>query len=130
MDLVVSRKETRYLPIGNVMVLMSSVYDVYPILSDDGLTIEDVEFLDGEREELLDRAMWAAVKQYGLDPLNSNDGNQYEEVLLGEVSDVALMAQIYNNVSQEGTGVTVTFEAYVANGREYLTPHVMLTNAV
>lgn len=130
MDLKVSRKETRYLPSGNVLVLMSSVYDLYPVFAEDGLTILDVEVIDDERTELLDRAMWAAVKQYGLDPLNLTDGNQYEEVILGDTSVVALMAQIYANVVEEGIGVTVTFESYIANGREYLTPHVMLTNAV
>lgn len=130
MDLSVSRKETRYLPSGNVQVLMSSVYDLYPVVAEDGLTILDVEILDDDRMELLDRAMWAAIKQYGVDPLNLTDGNQYEEVIHGETSIVALMSQIYNNVIKEGTGVTVTFETYIADGREYLTPHVMLTNAV
>ena len=130
MDLDISRKETRYLPGGNEQVLMSSVYDLYPVLSEDGLTIMDVEMLDDDRTELLDRAMWAAVKQYGLDPVNPTDGNQYEEVILGDTSVVALMSQIYANVTAEGTGVTVSFETYVSNGREYLTPRVILTNAV
>ena len=111
MDLKVSRKETRYLPSGNVLVLMSSVYDLYPVFAEDGLTILDVEVIDDERTGL-------------------TDGNQYEEVILGDTSVVALMAQIYANVVEEGIGVTVTFESYIANGREYLTPHVMLTNAV
>lgn len=130
MDFNVSRKETRYLPSGNVQVLMSSAYDLFPVLSDDGITILDVEILNDDRTELLDRAMWAAIKQYGLDPLNPTDGNQYEGVIHGETSVVALVSQIYNNVIEEGTGVTVTYETYIANGREYLTPRVMLTNAV
>ena len=130
MDINVSRKETRYLKQGAVQVLMSNVFDLYPEFDSTGLVIEDVDIITDTRTELLDRAMWAALKQYGLDPKNITDGNQYEECLLGEITYIALTAQIYANVMAVGTGVTVTFTTSISNGREYLVPTVMLTNAV
>jgi hypothetical protein len=127
-DVKVSRKETRYQPTGAVDVLMSDVTDFFPVF--DGDKITDIEILDNYREELLDRAMWAAFKQLGLDPLDTGDGNQWEECILGEVSVVALMAQITANVAEEGVGVQVSFETSTVEGKDYLVVNIFLSNTV
>ena len=128
MDVNVSRKETRYQPSGAVQVLMSDVTDLYPVFVDDAIT--DIEMLDGDREEALDRGMWAVFKQRGLDPLDLSDGNQIEEAILGEVSPITLMTQMAASVAEVGPGVKSEFGTSVVDGKEYLTVAVSLTNSV
>jgi hypothetical protein len=130
MDAKTSRKETRYQPSGTVEVLMDNITDFYPVFStDDPNCIENIEMLDGDRVELLDRAMWAVLKQRGNDPLDSTDGNQTEECLMGEISAVALISQITASVLEEGPGVQATFSTSVSDGKEYLTVTVVLVPA-
>ena len=126
MDVKVSRKETRYQPQGLVEVLMSDVTDLFPVL--DGDVITDIEMLDGDREELLDRAMWAVFKQYGNDPLDLTDGSQYEECILGEISPLVLMTEISASVLEEGAGVQEEYSSSTVDGKDYLTVTVRLTN--
>jgi hypothetical protein len=131
MDIKVSRKETRYQPQGLVEVLMSSITDFYPVFDPlDEDVIADVGMLDDERTELLDRGMWAVMKQRGNDPLDAMDGNQIEECILGEVSPVVLMSQIIASVLDAGPGVKADFTSTQSNGKEYLTVSIMLTNTV
>ena len=127
-----SRKETRFIPgSGGIDVLMSGVFDLYPLRDDvDPNCITGIEILDEARSELLDRAMWAVVKQKGNDPLNTADGNDYEGVLLGESSVVVLISQIQASVLVEGPGVQASYSTTVANGKEYLAVSVSLTNSV
>lgn len=126
MDVKVSRKETRYQPSGAVDVLMSDITDFFPVLDGDDIT--DIEMLDDDRDELLDRGMWAAFKQLNLDPLFLDDGNQWEECILGEISVVVLMAQIKASVAEEGSGVQVLFGTEIVGNKEYLTVEVYLSN--
>jgi hypothetical protein len=146
MDLKVSRKETRYQPNGPVEVLVSNIFDVYPVFGNDErfnyhdqLTsqdredlenlIVDVEILDDDREELLDRAMFAAVKQRGQDPLDSDDGIQWAEAVMGEVSAPVIMTQIQQAVDAEGPGVRTSFNTVKQGGKSYMTCKIELTNA-
>jgi hypothetical protein len=131
MDFRTSRKETRLQPDGVVDVLVSNVTDLYPIFEDEAESIiSDVEILDDARLELLDRAMFAVVKQRGNDPLNLEDGNQIEECLMGEISPVALIGQISSSVAQEGPGVRISFDTGVVDGKEYLTVALTLVPAI
>ena len=131
MDILVSRKITRYQPSGAVDVLVSNISDIYPVFSkDDENLITDIEMLDDDREELLDQGMWAVLKQRGLDPLSPLDGNQYEECILGDITPVELTMQIMMSVLKVGPGVKVSFSSYVSGGREKLLAEVSLTNAV
>jgi len=132
MDVKVSRKEYRLQPgsPGGVEVLMSDIFDLYPVFSaSDPDLIEDIEILDDPRVELLDRAMFAVIKQRGGDPLSLQDGSQWEEALLGEISVTTLLTQVHAAVLQEGPGVQSNFSTSVANGREYLSVNVSLTNS-
>jgi hypothetical protein len=114
-----------------VDVLVSNVTDLYPIFEDEAESIiSDVEILDDARLELLDRAMFAVVKQRGNDPLNLEDGNQIEECLMGEISPVALIGQISSSVAQEGPGVRISFDTGVVDGKEYLTVALTLVPAI
>jgi hypothetical protein len=129
MDAKMSRKESRLQPSGTVYVLMDNISDLYPVMDATGLVIEDIEMLDDDREELLDRSMFDAMKQRGGDPLNLSDGVQIEETIMGEVSALALMAQITAAVSAEGPGVKVSYDTYNLNGKTYLKVNFNLAQA-
>jgi hypothetical protein len=132
MDMKVSRKEQRMQPSGMVEVLVSDVFDLYPVMSDtDPTLITDIEMLDDARTELLDRAMFSTVKQRGGDPLDPLSGIQWAEGVLGEVQVPILMNQIQAEVQQEGPGVKAEFETVVSpTGKQYFQVAVKLTNAV
>ena len=128
MDIKVSNKVTRYQPDGLVEELKNSIFDVYPSLLPDGLGIADVEVLDGEAEEALDRAMFACVRQKGLDPVNVDEGIEWEETITGEVPFTATMSSIQEAVLTEGQGIQVSFStATDSRGRAYLTFTLGLT---
>jgi hypothetical protein len=131
MDLKVSRKEKRMQPQGMVEVLVSNVFDLYPIYSpvDENLVM-DVEMLDDDEIELLDRALFATVKQRGSDPVDAADGIQWAEAILGEVPVPAIMLQVQAAVQAEGPGVRVVFDTLNANGKQYFQYSVKLDNAV
>lgn len=126
MDIKVSRKTTRDQPSGSLMVVMNDISDLYPIFDEEG-RITDIEMLDNPRDELLDRSMWAAMKQRGGDPLNLLDGNQIEECILGEISPVVLIGQITSSIAAEGPGVQSSFGTSFVNGKEFLTIAILLT---
>jgi hypothetical protein len=122
MDLKVSRREQRAQPDGPVDVLIDNTCELYPLFDDDDPDlIVDVEFLDDPRQELLDRAMFALVKQRGLDPLAPLDGVQWAEHIVGEVSAPVILHQIAAAVSREGAGVRVTPSAMQRGGVSYTT---------
>jgi hypothetical protein len=138
------------LPEGPVEVLVDNVFDLYPVFGDDprykdvdlfpgqaGVTDEeraglivDVEILDDDRAELLDRSMWAVVKQRGGDPVEPNDGNQWAEAVIGEVIAPVIIQQVHASVSEEGPGVRAVPGTVVNNGKENLIFKVELTNAL
>jgi hypothetical protein len=131
MDFKVSRKEPRQQPPSFFEVLASDIFDLYPVFSpDDPNLLIDAEVLDDDREELLDRAMFAVAKQQGQDPLNPEDGIPYGEALAGEVSVPALIPRIAAAVRSEGPGVRVTFDTLSNGSRDYLAINVSLTDAV
>jgi len=129
MDFKVSKKETRYQPDGPVEVLTDNVCDLYPIFANDPLfadqvlyneaerqnVIMDIEILDDDQAELLDRAMFAVVKQRGNDPTEPGDGVQWAEAVLGEVPPAVVLQQVQSAVAEEGAGVRVT-PSTVKNG--------------
>jgi hypothetical protein len=146
MDVKVSRKEPRLQPDGPVEVLVSNIFDLYPVFASDSrflyqdrLTeqdrkdldnlIVDVEMLDDDRTELLDRAMFAAVKQRGQDPIDADDGIQWAEAVMGEVPAPVIMTQIQTAVNAEGPGVRTTFSTIKRGEKEYMTFKIELTNA-
>jgi len=130
MDVMTSRKEQRYQPEGIVQVVMDDITDFYPIFADEAqLVITDLEMIDDPQTELLDRGMWAVLKQLGGDPLDPLDGNQIEECVMGEISAITLIAQITASVAEEGPGVQSSFSTYISDGKEYLTIGIKLTRA-
>lgn len=120
MDFKVSRKEKRWQPDGSgVEVLVDNVFDLYPVYGNsiDRNMITDVEMLDDDEEELLDRAMFAVVKQKGADPVDVEDGNRWAQAIIGEVSGVTVMDDVYKSVAVEGPGVRVATETISNNGK-------------
>ena len=150
MDFKVSRKERRWQPDGPVDVLVDNICDLYPIFADDpkyaGAEIEmghdtiagqdreniimDVETLDDDRAELLDRAMFALMKQRGGDPVEPEDGVQWAEAVLGEVPPPAILQQAHSSVSEEGPGVRAVAGVVKTGSRECLVFKVELTSAI
>jgi hypothetical protein len=147
MDVKVSRKEARMQPEGLVEVLVDNVFDLYPVFGNDerftyreqlmqqdfaelDKLIVDVEMLDGDRTELLDRAMFALVKQRGGDPVEPDDGVQWAEAVIGEVIAPVIIQQVHTSVSEEGPGVRAVPGTIVSGGKENLIFKVELTNAV
>lgn len=112
MDIKVSRKENRYLPNGEVAEeLQSGIFDLYPVFADAGeLAISDIEVIDDPNAELIDRAVWAAIKQRGADPTDPTDGNQWAETIIGELLVPVLVEQVKQAVLQEGPGVTAQWD--------------------
>jgi hypothetical protein len=150
MDFKVSRKETRMQPDGPVEVLVDNIFDLYPVCADDprynGMDIYtgqdrvseqerknivmDVETVDGDRAELLDRAMWALVKQRGGDPVEPDDGIQWAEAVIGEVIAPVIVQQVHTSVSEEGPGVRAVPSTVKNGSRESLVFKIELTSAV
>jgi hypothetical protein len=150
MDFKVSRKETRLFPNGPAQVLVSNVFDIYPVFGNDKRyqggsdlaeyletlqseerenLIVDVEILDDPREELLDRALFALVKQRGQNPVDPQDGVQWAEAVIGEVIAPVIIRQVHTSVSEEGPGVRAVPGTVVNRGKENLIFKIELTNA-
>ena len=150
MDFKISRKERRIFSTGPVEILMDNVFDLYPVLGNDPKydgqdiyigqdtvsgqdrenVIMDVETLDDDRAELLDRSMWAVVKQRGGDPVELEDGIQWAEAILEEVPAPVVVQQIHRSVAEEGPGVRVVPSVTKCGMRETLNFTVELTSAI
>jgi hypothetical protein len=129
-DVKVSNKERRLQPDGPVEVLIDGVFDLHPVFGDpeDENLITDIEILDDAREELLDRAAFAVVKQRGLDPIEPLDGVQWEEYLLDETPAPVILQQVAAAVAREGPGVQIEPEVVQNGAQSYTIFHVKLTN--
>jgi len=109
MDFKVSQKEERMQPgVGLVDVYVPDVFDLY-ITEEDG-TIINAKILEGV-EELQQAALFASVKQKGSDPLNSEDGVQWAELMLGEISTGAIIVQVKSAVRDVSVNCDVAFTA-------------------
>jgi hypothetical protein len=129
MDLKVSRRERRFQPDGPAEILMDNTCELYPVFAeDDEDLIVDVEFLDDDRAELLDRAMFAVVKQRGLDPIEPQDGVQWAEYAMGDVAAPVILQQVATAVGREGPGVRATPDTVYAGGVAYTTFNIKLTS--
>jgi len=115
MDVKVSQKIPRYQPDGVTEVLVSDVFDLYPVFStSDPRAINNLEMLNDDEAERLDRGLFACIKQRGLDPIDMDDGVQWEEALAEEISVSTLIQQIQNAVQETGSGVDVEFYTIVS----------------
>ena len=128
MDFLISKKETRYQPEGAVDIIVDNICDLYAVFADSPQfagedvyvnnklaslaerknLIMDVEILDDERKELLDRATFAMMKQRGQCPIEAQDGIQWAEALLGEMPTPIIINQVRAAVREEGADVQVT----------------------
>ncbi len=110
MDIRVSRKEKMYQKDGAVEVLKDGIFELYPVFGNalDENIITDIEILNNDEEELLDRALFALVKQRGLDPLAPDEGIPWSEAIIGEIPSPIIITLIQQAVQSEGPGVRVT----------------------
>lgn len=124
MDVKVYQKEEVKQPEGTIEVFKPSIIDMIPIetVSREGTTIVNFEVLeDGSKELLEQQCALATIFQRGLDPLDLEDGIQWSETLLGEVTPIQLIDQIQSAVASVTTSVIVEFDTVKdINGNELL----------
>jgi hypothetical protein len=121
MDFKINNREKRLREGGIGEVMLDGSCDLYPIFDkDDEDLIVDVEAIDDDFAERLDRAAFAMAKQRGLDPIDPDDGIQWAEHSIGEVSAPVILAQISSAVSAEGPGVSVSAETIRVGGEEFV----------
>lgn len=124
MDVKVYQKEEVKQPEGTIEVFKPSIIDMIPTeaVTDEGTTIVNFEVLeDGSRELLEQQCALATIFQRGLDPLDLEDGIQWSETLLGEVTPIQLIDQIQSAVASVTTSVIVEFDTVKdINGNELL----------
>lgn len=124
MDVKVYQKEEVKQPEGTIEVFKPSIIDMIPIetVSREGTTIVNFEVLeDGSKELLEQQCALATIFQRGLDPLDLEDGIQWSETLLGEVTPIQLIDQIQSAVAAVTTSVIVEFDTVKdINGNELL----------
>lgn len=124
MDVKVYQKEEVKQPEGTIEVFKPSIIDMIPIetITREGTTIVNFEALeDGDKELLEQQCALATIFQRGLDPLELEDGIQWSETLLGEVTPIQLIDQIQSAVASVTTSVIVEFDTVKdINGNELL----------
>lgn len=124
MDVKVYQKEEVKQPEGIIEVFKPSIIDMIPIetVTREGTTIVNFEVLeDGDKELLEQQCALATIFQRGLDPLELEDGIQWSETLLGEVTPIQLIDQIQSAVAAVTTSVIVEFDTVKdINGNELL----------
>lgn len=124
MDVKVYQKEEVKQPEGTIEVFKPSIIDMIPVekVTDEGTTIVNFEVLeDGSKELLEQQCALATIFQRGLDPLDLEDGIQWSETLLGEVTPIQLIDQIQSAVASVTTSVIVEFDTVKdINGNELL----------
>lgn len=124
MDVKVYQKEEVKQPEGTIEVFKPSIIDMIPIETEtgEGITIVNFEVLeDGSKELLEQQCALATIFQRGLDPLDLEDGIQWSETLLGEVTPIQLIDQIQSAVAAVTTSVIVEFDTVKdINGNELL----------
>ena len=118
MDFKVSKKETRSQPDGMFDILVTDVFDLYPIL--EGNVILDAEIIEDD-EELIQNAMIATIRQRGVDPIEPYRGVRWAQVLLGELMSDALLVDIQAEAKMVSVYVSVIFDTYISpNGESFL----------
>lgn len=124
MDVKVYQKEEVKQPEGTIEVFKPSIIDMIPVekVTEEGTTIVNFEVLeDGSKELLEQQCALATIFQRGLDPLDLEDGIQWSETLLGEVTPIQLIDQIQSAVASVTTSVIVEFDTVKdINGNELL----------
>lgn len=121
MDVKFSQKERRLQKGELVDIFVNDVFDMYPIMAEDGVTILNVETYEGQLETQ-QAATFAALKQKGSDPLSPNTGVRWEEVILGELPPDVLITDIREAVASSATTASVVFGTIIDNeGNSYLT---------
>lgn len=121
MDCKISKKERRVQKGETIDVYVDGIFDKYPILAEDGVTVLDVETVDN-MVEIQQAALFASLKQKGRDPLSPDVGVRWEETLVDEVPPEVLMTDIREAVSGVSTAAQVIFGTVTdREGNSYLT---------
>ena len=125
MDVKVYKKEEVQLPQGQDYVFVPDVIDLIPIIDSSSGTdiVTGAVELDDETKDLLEQeCSLAIIWQRGLDPLDSESGIHWSEVLLGEINAVQIMEEITKAVAEVTNKITVVFDTVTdTNGNSFLT---------
>jgi hypothetical protein len=121
MDIKVYRKETVSQPDGDLDVLVPDVIDIYPDFSGGDDVLANCEGIEDE-EEVLQEVVLSTIFQRGLDPVVQEDGIQWSEALVGEVSVPELVTQLEEAVEAVSDTASIEFSTVTAgDGKDYLT---------
>lgn len=119
MDIKVYHKETVPQPQGDVDVLLPDVIDIFPVFNSDEESLSNCSTIE-DKEEALQAVAMATIFQRGLDPVDRNDGVQWGESLLGEVSVPQLITQLQEAVEKVSSTSSIEFSTINVEGKDYL----------
>lgn len=119
------KKEEVLQPKGSEWVFVPNTIDAEPAITvkDGKEIITGLAELEDDTKDLTEQeCALATIFQRGLDPLDKEDGIQWSEALLGEVTAIQLIEEITEAVSRVTTSVEVVFDTVEdANGNSFLT---------
>ena len=107
---------------GNLVINSDNVRyengNLYVTLTEE--QIMNCELVEG-RDELEQQCALATIFQKGLDPLDLNDGIQWSEAILEEISSLQLIQDIIDAVAKVSTAIKVVFDVVEDdNGNSFL----------
>lgn len=121
MDIKVYHKETVSQPSGSIDVLEPDIIDIYPQFDTSGNSLEGCDTVEGD-EETLQEVVVATIWQRGLDPIDSEDGVQWAEAILGEVTVPQIITELQDAVSEVSETSSIEFSTVTGtDGKEHLT---------
>lgn len=124
MDAKVYKKETVYYDKEREVPVLD-VIDFMPVFTEDGDSekLTNIQILEDADKGLVEQqCALATIWQRGLDPLDSNSGVQWAEVMLGEINAIQIMEQIVSAVENVASNMQVVFDTLTnEDGEEYLT---------
>lgn len=108
MDFKVYEKEEVLQPEGSQSYYKPNIIDLIPVTDEEG-NITSCETVESYSDIIEQAAALATIWQRGLDPVDTDVGVRWSEIILGEITITQLMEDIKEAVENVTSNVTVTF---------------------
>lgn len=108
MDFKVYEKEEVLQPEGSQSYYKPNIIDLIPVTDEEG-NITSCETVENYSDIIEQATALATIWQRGLDPVDTDVGVRWSEVILGEITITQLMEDIKEAVENVTSNVTVTF---------------------
>lgn len=108
MDFKVYEKEEVLQPEGSQSYYKPNIIDLIPVTDEEG-NITSCETVESYSDIIEQATALATIWQRGLDPVDTDVGVRWSEVILGEITITQLMEDIKEAVENVTSNVTVTF---------------------